>query len=301
MSTKKGSAQRPVTPSPKSSAPPATKGVKVPPVTASKTPASPATKGVKAPPKPTVRAVDSVEKCYTREELFDRRDKKDWGMFDGEGSQVCAECGNRMVQHETVADRQARKGNAMGAIEGGTQGVQPPLVADHHSRNAKATAPSHQPQVQTEQSGIEPTERAFRNIQNAVCGSSPTISIASHESKTSPHLAQQDYLVECFVWTTGKYEKTLRSNIDECKPPNVGITTTWQKKDGRVGVVVTMRSVARQSLDEFIASLQKKGNVSMSKQFGKPHADVRCMGSHHYKKDPETCPPGESSGVTNEM
>ena len=45
-------------------------------------------------------------------------------MFDGEGSQVCAECGNRMVQHETVAKRDARERVASGAIEVVTQEVQ---------------------------------------------------------------------------------------------------------------------------------------------------------------------------------
>ena len=76
------------------------------------------------PPATQDYEIPSVEECYTREELFDRRDKKDWGMFDGEGSQVCAECGNRMVQHETVAKRDARERVASGAIEVVTQEVQ---------------------------------------------------------------------------------------------------------------------------------------------------------------------------------
>ena len=116
MSTKKGSAQRPVTPASK-------KG----PTPDPKAPAPPATEGTNAPPKP-VRAVESVEKCYTQEALLDCAKTKTWHMFDGEGSQMCRACGNHMVQHETVADREARKRNAMtvsvGAIEEVTQGMQ---------------------------------------------------------------------------------------------------------------------------------------------------------------------------------
>eukprot|EP00760_Papus_ankaliazontas_P033594 PhM_4_TR6477/c0_g1_i2/m.58130 len=98
--------------------PPSKKGLTPPPKASAPPPAT--IGGGEAPPK---RHFDSVEKCFTREVLREEHRAKNWGMFDGEGSQICKACGHHMAEHETVAKRDAREAGTARVFEV-TQGMQ---------------------------------------------------------------------------------------------------------------------------------------------------------------------------------